>query len=171
MDDLLAHSKKRHDHLAHLKEIFARCRFYNIRLNPHKCVFMVESRHLLGFIVSKHRIRVDPDKVKAIVEFLAPQSILQPQRLQGKAKFLRRFIVNYDEMTKGFMRLLKKGILYLWDDQAQRSFDALKNALVSAPLLNAPDYSHDFLLYLVASLSSLGMVLVQVHSDDSEHVI
>ena len=59
----------------------------------------------------------------------------------------------------------------MWDDQAQRSFDALKHALVSAPLLSAPDYSRDFLLYLAASPSSLGMVLVQVHSNDSEHVI
>ena len=99
---------------------------------------MVESVRLLGFIVSKHGIRVDPNKVKEIVELPAPQSILQLQRLQGKAKFLHRFIVNYAEMTKGFMWLLKKGTLYLWDDQAQQSFDALKHALVSAPLLSAP---------------------------------
>ena len=69
------------------------------------------------------------------------------------------------------MQLLKKGTLYLWDDQAQRSFDALKHALVSAPLLSAPDYSRDFLLYLAASPSLLGIVLVQVHNEDSEHVI
>ena len=72
LDGLPTHSKKRRDHLAHLREIFARCRFYYIRLNPHKCVFMVEFGRLLGFIVSKHGIRVDPNKVEAIVEFLAP---------------------------------------------------------------------------------------------------
>ena len=80
---------------------------------------MVEFGRLLGFIVSKHGIRVDLNKVKEIVEFLAPQSILQLQCLQGKENILRRFIVNYAEMTKGFMKLLKKGTLYLWDDQAQ----------------------------------------------------
>ena len=69
------------------------------------------------------------------------------------------------------MRLLKKGTLYLWDDQAQWSFDALKHALVSTPFLSAPNYSRDFFLYLAASPSSLGMVLVQVHNDDSEHLI
>ena len=128
----------------HLKQMFAQCRFYNIRLNPHKCVFFVESRCLLGFIVSKHGIRVDPDKVKAIIELPTPQSILQLQRLQGKENFLHRFIVKYAEMTKGFMRLLKKLTLYLWDDQAQLSFDALKQALISAPLLSAPNYSHEW---------------------------
>ena len=59
----------------------------------------------------------------------------------------------------------------MWDDQAQQSFDTLKHALVSASLLSAPNYSRDFLLYLAASPSSLGMVLVQVQNDDSEHLI
>jgi len=43
LDDLLAHSAKRQDHPIHLCDIFLRCRHYRIRLNPHKCVFCVES--------------------------------------------------------------------------------------------------------------------------------
>ena len=39
------------------------CRYYNIRLNPHKCIFVVESGRLLGFIVANDGIRVDPLKV------------------------------------------------------------------------------------------------------------
>jgi hypothetical protein len=58
LDDLPAHSLRRADHPTHLRAIFVRCRFYRIRLNPHKCVFCVESGHLLGFIVSRHGIRV-----------------------------------------------------------------------------------------------------------------
>jgi hypothetical protein len=56
LDDLPAHSLRRVDHPIHLRAIFLRCRFYRIRLNPHKCVFCVESGHLLGFIVSRHGI-------------------------------------------------------------------------------------------------------------------
>jgi len=62
---------------------------------------------------------VYPDKVKAITQFPEPQSILQLQRLQGEVNFLRWFIIEYVELTKGFMHLLKKGVSYLWDDQAQ----------------------------------------------------
>lgn len=53
LDDLLAHSKKRVQHLDHLRAIFIRCWFYNICLSLHKFIFVVESRCLLGFIVSK----------------------------------------------------------------------------------------------------------------------
>jgi len=47
----------------------------------------------------------------------------------------------------------------------------LKKALISAPLLSAPNYGHGFFLHLAALPSSLGMVLVQTHDDMSEDVI
>jgi hypothetical protein len=43
LDDILTHSMHRSDHLTHLRAIFLRCHFYRICLNPHKCVFCVES--------------------------------------------------------------------------------------------------------------------------------
>jgi hypothetical protein len=109
LDDLPAHSSHRKDHINHLRAIFLRCRHYNIHLNPHKCIFVVESGRLLGFIVSKDGIRVDPLKVKAILALPPPNNITQLQSLQGKENFLRRFICNYAEIMKGFMRLLHKG--------------------------------------------------------------
>ena len=89
-----------------------------------------------------------------------PRTILRLQSLQGKANFLRRFIVNYTEITKGFMFLFKKGVPFIWDDRAQRSFDALKVALASMPIISPPNYQKDFLLYLAASDTIVGMVLV-----------
>ena len=69
------------------------------------------------------------------------------------------------------MRLLKKGIIFLWDDFAQCSFDALKKALTSAPLLSPPHYSKDFLLYIDKVESTIGMVLVQEDDALCENVI
>ena len=48
------------DHLDHLHLVFERCRHYEIWLNPHKYIFCIKVGHLLGFIVSKEGIRVDP---------------------------------------------------------------------------------------------------------------
>ena len=95
LDDLPAHSRKRIQHPDHLRLIFERCRYYKIHLNPHKCVFCVESGRLIGFIVSSRGIQVDPLKVEAIVNLPPPRSLRQLQSLQGKSNFLRRFIVNY----------------------------------------------------------------------------
>jgi hypothetical protein len=171
LDDLASRSCRRKDHPTHLRLIFECCRYFQIRLNPNKCSFYVTSGHLLGFIVSTMGIMVDPLKVEAIVQFPPPRTILQLQSLQCKANFLRRFIANYVEITKGFMCLLKKDVPFIWDKVVQRSFDALKHTLTTAPLLRPSNYNKDFLLYLAAAESTIGMVLVQEDDSFSEYVI
>ena len=112
---------------------------------------------LIGFIVSKEGIRVDPLKVEAILQLSPLRNIRHLQCLQGMANFLRRFVVNFANLTRGFMRLLKKDTTFSWDQRAQESFDALKWALTSSSMISPPDHSHDSLLYVVASMEMIGM--------------
>jgi hypothetical protein len=114
---------------------------------------------------------IDPLKVEAIIQLPPTGTILQLQSLQGKANFLRCFITNYAKITKGFMHLLKKYVPFYWDDVAQHSFEALKHALTTAPLVRPPNYNKDFLLYLAAIESTISMVLVQEDDFLSEYVI
>jgi hypothetical protein len=58
--------------------------------------------------------------------------------------------VNYANITKGFMRILKKDTPFMWDEQARESFDDLKKALVSTPLLKSLDYDRDYLFYVTS---------------------
>ena len=148
-----------------------KCRHYRIRLNPHKCVFCIETGRLMGFFVFTASIHVDPSKVEAIIRLPPPSSLLQLQSLQGKSNFLRRFVPNYAEITKGFTQLLKQNTSFFWDAIAEKSFDALKHALTHAPLLHPPNYNQDYFLYLAASYSTIGMVLVQEDEFSTEHVI
>ena len=69
------------------------------------------------------------------------------------------------------MHLLKKDTPLFWDDQAQHTFDNLKHALTHSPVIHPPYYSKDFLLYIVASTTTIAMVLVQENTDGQEHVI
>ena len=73
--------------------------------------------------------------------------------------------------THGYMRLLKKNTPFLWDDQTQRDFDNLKHTITHSHVLHHPNYSKYFLLYIVASTTTIGMVLVQEDMNDQEHVI
>ena len=79
--------------------------------------------------------------------------------------------MDYAKITKGFMCLLKQDIPFVWDETAQLAFEALKKALLSAPLLCLPDYSCDFILYVAASKSTIGVVLVQEDDKLQEHVV
>ena len=130
LDDLSTHSHKRVDHPKYLQLVFEICLHYRIHLNPHKCIFCVKLGRLLGFLVSENGIMVDFLKVEEILRLPPPRTIRQLQGLQGKANFLRWFIVNYANINKGFMHLLKKDTPFIWAEWAQESFDALKKALV-----------------------------------------
>ena len=56
LDDLPVKYRRRQDYPDHLRKIFVRYRYDNIRLNPHKCIFVVESGRLLRFIVANDGI-------------------------------------------------------------------------------------------------------------------
>ena len=69
------------------------------------------------------------------------------------------------------MHLLKQDALLIWDEQAQCYFDAMKQALMSTPVLSPPDYTRNFFLYFSSTESTLEMVLVQEDDSSREHVI
>ena len=74
-------------------------------------------------------------------------------------------MLNYVDISKGFTRLLKKGIPLLWDEMSHISFNALKRALISAPILHPPNYHRDYYMYLDFADNIIGMVLVQDDDD------
>ena len=74
--------------------------------------------HLLGFIVSKEGIRVDPLKVEEILQLSPSKNIRHLQCLQGMENFLRIFVVNFANLTRGLMHFLKKDTPFYWDEQA-----------------------------------------------------
>ena len=126
---------------------------------------------LLGFVVSKYGIQIDPLNIAAILDLAAPTNLLELQSLQGKAKFLHCFMCNYVEKMHGYMHILKKNSPFFWNDQAQHDFDNIKHALTHSPMIHPPDYSKEFLLYIVAFATTIAMVLAQDNLHGQEHVI
>ena len=58
-----------------------------------------------------------------------------------------------------------------WTIEHQEAFDALKEALCTAPVLGYPNFSREFILETDASLKVLGAILSQQQKDGSVHVI
>jgi hypothetical protein len=66
VDDVVIHNKKKDQHIEDLRETFANLRMYGIMLDPEKCIFWVSRGKLLGCMVSKLGIEVNPKKIDAI---------------------------------------------------------------------------------------------------------
>ena len=112
-DDITAFSKERDDHVKHLKKVFERCRKFGISLNPKKSTFGINEGKLLGNIVSKEGIRLDPERAQAINAIVAPHNIAFLQSFFGKINFVRRFIPNLAELAKPLNALLKKDTKFI----------------------------------------------------------
>ncbi|XP_052478489.1 uncharacterized protein LOC128034014 [Gossypium raimondii] len=79
-----------------------------LRLNLVKCTFGARSEKLLGFIVSRKGIEVDPDKVKAIRDLPPPRTQKEVQGFLGRLNYIARFISQLTEKCDPVFCLLKK---------------------------------------------------------------
>ena len=108
LDDLTPFSKSDQENLKHLRQVFLTCRKYGIYLNPKKSLFALEEGKLLGHIISKDGIRIDPKRIQVIVQVPHPRNIKELQDFLGKINFPRRFIPNLAELIRLLNNMLKK---------------------------------------------------------------
>ena len=84
-------------------------------MNHKKCIFGVSSKKLLGFIVSKREIEIDPNKIKAIAEMPPPKNIKELRGLMKRLQFIWRFISQHSQRRRPFYELLKGDIKFEWN--------------------------------------------------------
>lgn len=116
---------------------------------------------LLGHIISKEGIRIDPARVEAVQKIDFPQSKKEIQSFNGKIKILSRFVPNLVEHLMEITNMLKKDSVVKWTEEAVKYFNLVKLVLSSAPVLISPDYTKDFILFLFASDHTMAAVLMQ----------
>lgn len=75
LDDLTVFSKSDQQHLDHLRQVFLICRKYGISVNPKKSLFGLEEGKLLGHIISKYGIKIDTDRIVAILQIPYPRNV------------------------------------------------------------------------------------------------
>lgn len=170
LDDLLIISSTFEEHLELLQRVACLLTSAKLTINVEKSHFLMKELKYLGFIVGESGLKTDPDKVAAIVNFPVPVNVKQIRRLLGMAGWYRRFIENYSSVVAPITNCLKKG-KFVWTDEAQTSFEVLKELLSSAPVLVNPNYELPFFINCDASNQGIGAVLYQKNNDGFEQPI
>lgn len=129
-------------------------------LNPEKCTFGVPSVKLPGFLVSGRGIEANPEKIKAIENMKSPTRLKKVQRLTGCMAALSRFVARMGERRQPFFTLLKKQDKFVWTQEAEEAFIALKRYLSNPPILVAPQPNEELFLYIAATPYSVSAVIV-----------
>jgi len=151
--------------------VLQRAKEHQLKMNPKKCVFGVSSRKLLGFIVSKRGIEIDPNKAKAIAEMPPPKNVRELRSLIGRLQFIKRFISQHSQRCKPFYDLLKGEAKFEWNARCQEAFDQLKQYLMCPPVLVPPVSGRPLLLYVSATDVGAGAVLAQNNEENKERAM
>jgi hypothetical protein len=126
---------------------------------------------ILGHIVSRDGIRIDPKRIEEIDTISIPRNIKEIQSFLGRINFLRRFIPNFTEIVKLITGMLKKDNGVNWTTKARASFSHIKKFIREAPVLASPDYLKGFLIFSFASEHTIATVLLQNNEERFEQPI
>ncbi len=161
IDDTGTYSDTFEDHLADLRKTFEHTRKAGLKLKAAKCYFFYPEIEFVGHLVGEYGIKMMPGKVEKVQSWPVPKNVRDVKGFLGLAGYYRRFIKNFAHLAVPMTKLTSKAITFEWGEEQQRSFEQLKEALTTAPVLGKPDYTKDWLLEVDASDIAIGAILSQ----------
>ena len=92
-----------------------------------KCYFMKNELVYLGFVISKDVLKMDLEKIEAIVNWSSPKNIFEGRSFHGLAIFYRKFIINFSGICAPIIDTIKKDRQpFYWTAASERNFQLLK---------------------------------------------
>jgi hypothetical protein len=161
LDDILIYSKTKEEHTEHVRKVLQRLREAGLFAKISKCEFFVTETKFLGLIVGRDGFKMDPEKVKTILEWKTPRTATDVLRFNGFCNFYRRFIRNYSKIVTPLINLTKKNAIFNWSIECQDAFELLKLTVASAPTLKPFDWTKEAIVETDASDFVSGGVLSQ----------
>lgn len=153
------------EHLEHLNSVLDRILEAGLKLKLKKCIFASSKIAVLGSIVSEAGVHPDPEKLSAMADLPVPKDVPGIRRFMGMVNHYSQFNPDFAKLSAPLHRLTRKGVAFVWDERCRHSFDKLKEALCSDPVLRLPDWEKEFHIHTDWSIEAIGAVLSQ--KDDS----
>lgn len=146
VDDILIVSKTEQEHEQLMRQLLTCCQAFGLKLNPSKSQIKQKEVQYLGIRLSSGGRSVDKERVKCIVNLPMPVDTKSLQSFLGLTNFCREFMVGYAEKAGPLYEVLKRP-QWTWTEEATKAWESLKQGLMEAPTLAAPNNDFPFVLY------------------------
>ena len=171
IDDIIVFGRNFEEHLRRVEEVFERLKNAGLKLKPDKCNMLQTEVVFLGHVVTAQGIRPNPTNIAKIVGWPRPKTAKQIKQLVAMGSYYRRYVKNFATIVRPMVELTKKGKKFIWGEACERSFESLKEALVSSDVMGYPmNDAGQFILDVDASDVGIGGILHQVQ-EEKEKVI
>ena len=171
IDDILIYGATIEEFLANLDLVLERLWSKHWRLNREKCRIGLSQVEYLGHIINQFGITLSEDRRRALNEMGTPKDVSSLRSFLGFANYFRPFIPNYALISKPLTKLCSNKREFVWGEEQQKAFTAIKEAGVRIPILSHIDYSKKLIVRTDASTAGVGGMLVQVDQDGKEEVV
>jgi hypothetical protein len=169
VDDLLIFSSgSRQDHRNKVKAVLQKLLDAGLHVDIDKCAFETQEVKYLGFIVEAGKgIRMDPEKIRAIMDWKYPTSVKGIRSFLGFANFYRDFIAGFSHIAAPLTALTgkKAPIPFCLPEEAKAAFDLLKMKMAEEPVLAQYNPQLETVLEPDSSGFATGGALFQRHPE------
>lgn len=159
-DDILVYSPTWELYVEHVRTTLDILRQHQFFIKASKCDFGKQELEYLGHIVTHQGVKVDNNKIEAMVAWPQPANITELRGFLGLTGYYQKFVQNYGLLARPLTNLLKKGS-FQWTEEAASAFKLLKQAMTTTPTLAMPNFNDSFIIETDASGDGIDAVLTQ----------
>ena len=170
LDDVLIFSKSLDEHEKHMREVLAILREKRLFAKMSKCDLVRREVDFLGHRLGRDGLGRETAKTQAIMDWPTPVSRNEVQQFLGLANYYRKFVADFSTIAAPLNHLTGTTVKFQWGEAEQKSFDDVKHAMLTSPMLKLPDMKLPFVLDTDASNRAVGAVLQQDHGEGLQPV-
>lgn len=163
LDDILVFSMTRKQHTRDVMTVLQLLFRYNLQLQIRKCEWYVPQVIFLGFMIDATGIKPDPKNITAVSARPYAANVTDVCSFLNDANYMRHFIPQFAHIASPLYQLTqgspKPGTVIKFTEQHRDSFEKIKQALTSAPVLRPIQFGKAAIIDTDASANCVGAVL------------